>query len=132
MKSATTEIRVFYDETDQMGVVHHSNYAKYCEKARWEAFRELGISYKDIEDEGYFLPVISMTFDFIKPAFYDEILTIKTLFEKIKGARIVLKYEIYNQKGELINIGSTDLAITKKSNMKPIAPPDYFYKLFED
>ena len=59
------KIRVPYADTDPMGFVHHSNYVKYCEIARWEALRELGIPYIDMEKQGYIAPVISMKFEFV-------------------------------------------------------------------
>ena len=68
------EIRPGYSETDQMGFVHHSNYVKYFETARWELFRTLGIPYKLVEGAGFLLPVIKMEMEFLKPAFYDELL----------------------------------------------------------
>ena len=84
MISHQCKIRVLYPDTDKMGYVHHSNYARYCEKARWELLRELGITYKEIEDSGIMLPVVGMSFKYLKPAVYDELLRIETELKEIK------------------------------------------------
>lgn len=91
--------RVMYPETDKMGVVHHSNYVKYYETARWELLRSLGVSYHSVEEAGYMLPVIRMELRFIKPAHYDARLSIKTTLKVIKGVRIWFTYQLYNEQG---------------------------------
>lgn len=131
MKTFKTTIRVRYCETDKMGVVHHSNYAKYCEIARWEAFRHLGTSCKELEDKGYFFPVISMNFQFVKPALYDDEIKIITKLKELKGAKMFLEYELYNKNNELINKAETTLAVVKQENMLPCKPPLEIKKLFE-
>jgi acyl-CoA thioester hydrolase len=125
MYTHETTIRVSYADTDQMGLVHHSNYAIFCETARWEAMRELGICYKDMEDNGMLMPVISMKFDFIKPAYYDELITIKTTISKMPKARMKFEYELYNENKVLINKAEVCLAFVKKDNNKPCFPPEY-------
>ena len=82
MKDFSTNIRVRYGETDQMGVVYHGNYATYFEVARTEWLRNLGVTYKYMENSGIMLPVISLSFNFIKPAKYDDILTIFVFFKE--------------------------------------------------
>lgn len=119
-----TKVRVGYSDTDQMTFVHHSNYVKYYENARWEAFRALGISYKDIEASGVLMPVISMKFDFLKPAFYDDLLTIKTTIKKYPRARVVFNYELFNESGELINSSEVVLAFLEKDTLLPCLPPE--------
>jgi acyl-CoA thioester hydrolase len=123
-----TIFRVGYVDTDQMGFVHHSNYAKIYEAARWEAMREIGLPYKEIEDKGIYMPVISMKFDFIKPAFYDDVLTVKTIIRELPRARMKFEYEIYNQNGDLINKAQITLAFVVKKTLKPCIPPEYFLK----
>ena len=118
------QIRVRYAETDQMGFVHHSNYVQYYEAARWEAMRELGICYKGMEDSGILMPVIAMNYEFIKPAFYDELLTVKTIITDLPKARMKFEYELYNEKTELISKATTTLAFIKKVTHKPCPPPD--------
>ncbi len=117
--------RVMYSETDQMGTVHHSNYPKYYETARWELFRSIGLSYQSIEEMGYMLPVVDMKFKFLKTTQYDAILKVRTRLKAIKGPRIWFTYEIYNEKNELINSAETGLAFVKKSNWKPCIIPEF-------
>jgi acyl-CoA thioester hydrolase len=116
------ELRVLYADTDQMGYVHHSKYAVYYEKARWELLRSIGISYKIVEESNIMLPVVELTSKFIKPAFYDELLRIHTELIFIKGALIKFIYYIYNEKDELINEAETVLAFINKNNRKPCRP----------
>ncbi len=125
MISHKTAIRVLYSDTDQMGIVHHSNYLKYYETARWELFRSLGISYKSIEDAGYIVPVIRINTHYIKAIHYDDIITIITTLKTIKGARIWFLYKLYNYDGALVNEAETELAFVKKENLKPCFIPKF-------
>jgi acyl-CoA thioester hydrolase len=125
MYKHTTQIRVRYSETDRMSYVYYGNYAQYFEVARVEALRSLDVSYKELEEvEGVMLPVIDFQIKYLKPAFYDELLTIKTSIVKMPTARIFFEYEIYNEKNELINKASTTLVFVNKETMKPIIAPD--------
>ncbi len=117
--------KVMYPDTDQMGTVHHSNYVKYYETARWELFRSIGISYRSVEDAGYMLPVTRMNFRFLKTTQYDALLTVKTTLKAIKGVRIWFTYELYNEQKELINEAETELAFVGKTNWKPCAVPGF-------
>src|SRR6187401_1700311 len=105
MYQTDVQIRVRYAETDQMGYVYYGNYAAYFEVARTEAFRALGIYYKDMEASGILMPVLEMKTKFIRPARYDDLLTIKLSVPKKPGARIVFHYETISPAGELLNIG---------------------------
>lgn len=120
--------RVMYPDTDQMGSVHHSNYAKYYETARWEFFRSLGISYHSVEDSGYMLPVTRMSSRFLKPIHYDDLLTMKTTLKSIKGARLWFTYKLYNANQELVNEAETDLAFVHRDTWKPCIAPDFVVK----
>jgi acyl-CoA thioester hydrolase len=125
MYTHQTQIRVRYSETDRMNYVYYGNYAQYFEVARVEALRSLDVSYKELEEvEGVMLPVIDFQIKYLKPAFYDELLTIKTSIVKLPTARIFFEYEIYNEKNELINTASTTLVFVNKETMKPIMAPD--------
>jgi acyl-CoA thioester hydrolase len=115
-----------------MSFVHHSNYVKYYENARWEALKAIGINYSDVEKRGYFMPVISMNFEFIKPAYFDDILTIHTIINDIPRARIRFDYEMFNQENELINKAHTVLAFIDKENKKACLPPVFFQKQLFD
>ncbi len=120
--------RVMYPDTDQMGTVHHANYAKYYETARWELFRSLGISYRSVEEAGYMLPVIRMTTRFLKPIHYDDLLTILTTLKTMRGARIAFTYKLYNANHELVNEAETDLAFVHRDSWKPCIAPDFLVK----
>jgi acyl-CoA thioester hydrolase len=120
--------RVMYPDTDQMGSVHHANYAKYYETARWELFRSLGISYRSVEEAGYMLPVTRMTTRFLRPVHYDDLLTIRTTLKSIKGARIWFTYKLYNANHKLVNEAETDLAFVYRDSWKPCIAPDYVMK----
>jgi acyl-CoA thioester hydrolase len=123
--------RVAYPDTDQMGTVHHSNYAKNYETARWELFRSIGISYHSVEEAGYMLPVITMKFKFLKMAKYDDLLTVKTTLKAIKGVRIWFNYKLYNEHNELINEAETELAFVRKDSWKPCAAPEFLMQAID-
>ena len=128
MKKSSTKTRVRYSETDQMGVVYHGNYAQFFEMGRTEWLRSLGITYKDMEISGIMLPVISIKFNFIKSALYDDILTIHTFLKKEPLVKIEFNYEIKNQLGELICTGNSVLAFINSETMKPTRCPEYLLK----
>jgi acyl-CoA thioester hydrolase len=97
MKIFETKVRVRYAETDRMGYCYYGNFAAYFEVARVEALRELGVTYKQLEDDGVILPVLDYQIRYFKPALYDEELRIETIFEKVEGARIHFSYITYNE-----------------------------------
>ena len=119
-----TEIRVRYAETDQMGFVYYGNYAMFYEVARVEALRSLGISYKILEQQGVLMPVLENWSKYIRPARYDDLLTISLALKKMPGMRIIFEYEVFNQEEKLINLGSTTLVFLEKDSGKPIKAPD--------
>ncbi|HLT54070.1 MAG TPA: thioesterase family protein [Flavobacteriaceae bacterium] len=125
MKFHELSIRVRYGETDQMGVVHHGNYALYLEMARTEWLRSLGVSYRDMEASGTMLPVISMSLNFKKSAYYDEVIKVITKLKKMPSVKIEFDYEIFNEKGELLVEASTTLAFIDVKTKRPIRAPQY-------
>ena len=125
MKNYLKTIRVRYNETDQMGVVYHGNYASYFEVARTEWLRNLGVTYKEMEENGTMLPVISLSFKFLKSAMYDDLLTISVSLRKKPMAKIEFDYEIINQNEEKISTGNSVLAFVDMKTNKPIKCPDY-------
>jgi len=125
LKKFSTNVRVRYGETDQMGVVYHGNYASYFEIARTEWLRNLGVTYKELENKGIMLPVISLFFNFIKSAKYDDVLTIIVILKKKPLVKIEFDYEIYNQKKEKISTGNSVLAFMDMKTSKPLRCPDY-------
>ena len=125
MKEFQFNVRVRYAETDQMGVVYHGNYAQYFEMGRVEWLRNMGVSYKWMEDNGVMLPVVSLSMDYKKPARYDDVLTVKTIFKSQTSVKIEFDYEIYNEKGELLTIGYSMLVFVNMKTGRPTLPPEY-------
>ena len=101
MKEHEIQLRVRYSETDQMGVVYHGNYLPYFETGRVEWLRNHGISYKSMEDSGTALPIVSLTLNYKKPARYDEILFVRTIFKSQTSVKLEFDCEIRNDKNEL-------------------------------
>ncbi len=126
MFSFETTIRVRFAETDQMGYLHHGNYAELYEVARTEMLRSLGMSYKSMEEDGVMMPVIEMKCKYIKPAFYDDEIRIKVIVEEKPAVRITFKYELYNQNQVLINMGETMLVFVNIEKNRPCMAPKNF------
>lgn len=131
MQTFTCKTRVDYSDTDQMGFVHHSNYLKYYEVARWNMFRHWGIPYKEIEEGGVLLPVVGVRIQYLKPAFYDEELTIETTVVSVKGAKLMLSYKIFNDSRELINTATITVAFVNSRTRKPCKPLQYVVERLE-
>lgn len=124
-------VRVRYAETDQMGYVYYGNYATYFEVARVETFRSLGFSYKEMEEEGIMMPVLEYKTKFIRPARYDDLLTIKIFVKQKPGVRIKFDYEIYNEEDTLLNVSETTLVFINKETGKPAVPTGRFLQVIE-
>jgi len=120
------KIRVRYAETDKMGYCHHGNYAQYFEEGRTELMRELGLSYLALENKGVMLPVLELKTKFLKPAFYDDVLTIRTTLKRFPSVRIQFFYETFKQDGTKINEAETTLVFVDANTMKPQRPPAFF------
>lgn len=131
MLQFNTSIRVRYGETDKMGYVYYGNYAQYFEVARVELLRSLGVSYKSLEDSGVMLPVLHFDIKYIKPAYYDDLLTIKTIVEEIPKIKIKFKYETYNQENVLLNVAETTLVFVDMKTNKPTKCPEKLLNTFE-
>ncbi|NNE77672.1 MAG: acyl-CoA thioesterase [Pricia sp.] len=123
--------RVRYGETDQMGVVYHGNYAQYLEMGRVEWLRKLGISYKQMEENGIFLPVISLALDFKKSACYDDLITVETRLKKTPLVKIEFDYKIYNESQEILVTANTVLAFLDAKTKRPVKCPDYVLEKLE-
>ena len=126
MYTFETTARVRYAETDQMGYVYYGNYATFYEIGRVELFRSLGYSYKTLEDNGVMMPVLELNCRYLKPARYDEEITIRTHLKEKPGVRIRFEYELFNAQGELLNTGSTTLVFVDMKRNKPCAAPADF------
>ena len=108
-----------------MGVVYHGNYAQFLEMGRVEWLRSLGVSYKDMEENGTMLPVVSLSLKFIKPALYDDLITVKTILKKRPSVRIEFEYLITNEKKEILAAANTTLAFMDINRKRPVKCPDY-------
>ncbi|GAB6278240.1 MAG: thioesterase family protein [Lentimicrobium sp.] len=131
MHEHVTKLRVRYAEVDPMGYVYHGNYASYYEVGRTELMRNMGSSYKKLEDEGVMLPVIHLECHFIRPARYDDEISILTRIQRFTRTQITFSYRIYNQNNLLINEGLTTLVFVNRSTMKPRKAPDWFSEMIE-
>ena len=120
-----TQIRMHYALTDQMGVVYYGNYAQFYEIGRTEAIRQLGYTYKDIEAMGIIMPVVEMNSKFLRPAKYDDLITVKTtLREMPTGHAINFHFEIFNEEDKLLNAGNVILYFMEAGSMKRSKMPD--------
>ena len=118
-----TKIRVRYSETDKMGYLYYGNYAAYLEVARVEALRDLGIVYKDMEDlHGVLLPVAKYESTFVRPAYYDSLLTLKTEIRELPDSFIFFHTDIFNEENKIINRSVVKLAFIKADSTRCNAP----------
>lgn len=131
MKSNETQIRVRYAETDTMGILHHAVYPVYFEEGRTELMRSLGMSYDEMEKKGVILPVYSVNVQYLRPAYYDDLLTLRTEVAELRGVRITFEYKLYNQKSVLLATGNVTLVFTDADSFKPVRPPAWFLSLMQ-
>lgn len=106
-----------------MGYVYYGNYAYYYEQARAESIRHLGITYRELEDSGIIMPITRMSIKYSKPAYYDELLQVKVIVPEKPGRLIRFLYEVFNEKGELINEGETILTFVTVANNRVTTTP---------
>ncbi len=116
------EIRVRYAETDRMGLLHHANYVVYFEQGRTELLRKRGLTYRAMEDAGHLLVIVEMGCKFKKPAYYDDLLTLRTIVERVTHVKIVHRFEVCRD-GVLLAEGHTTLACVDREG-RPQALPD--------
>ena len=132
MLTSETKIRVRYAETDQMGVVYHSNYFPYFEVARVESFRQLGVSYAEIEKMGVIMPVVDVHARYLRPALYDDLLTIKTSLKELPlHHKVEFHHEVFNEKAELLCVSKIILYFMEKETMKKTNMPEALKKTLE-
>ena len=125
------QLRVRYSETDQMGVVYHSNYLNYLELSRVEWLRDLGFSYAELEKNGVLLPVVHASLNYRSPARYDDLLRIESRVSEMGGSSIEFQSEIYNESGVLLVEAVVRLVCIQSGTFKPITVPDYLRELIE-
>lgn len=137
MHNSTTKLTTRYYETDQMGIIHHSNYYRYFEVARTDYLKTIiGMTYKDVEEMGVRMPLTETNCKYKVPALYDDELTITTTVREMTVARIIFDYVIMRERdGALIAEGYTSHALTNTDN-RPVNlkkyKPELFEKLYQD
>ncbi|TCP32090.1 acyl-CoA thioester hydrolase [Scopulibacillus darangshiensis] len=124
-----TRLIARYSETDQMGIIHHSQYVNWFEVGRTDFIKKLGKSYNEFEKEGLWLPVIKVEVNYKSPAVYEDAVVIKTRIKEYNGIRMTFEYSVYKEEnGSLVVFGTTEHCWTNKA-MKPIslrkAAPNY-------
>jgi len=122
----STKIRVRYGETDQMGYMYYGNYAEFYEVGRVEMLRSLGLTYSGMEASGIMMPVLELKCKYLKPALYDEEITVKVIMDKMPGIKIHFRYELSNERNELINLGETLLVFVNMTTNRPCLPSTEF------
>jgi acyl-CoA thioester hydrolase len=124
MYVSETQLRVRYADTDQMGVVYHANYATYFEVGRTESIRKLGFTYKDMESMGIEMPVVDWHGRFLRPAQYDDVLTIRTTLRNLPdNHKIIFYQEVLNEQMKLLMAGTVTLYFIEKSTKSRTSMP---------
>lgn len=118
------KLRVKFNETDSMRYLYHGNYVYYYHASRTELLRKVGMCDKKLESNGIILPVIELQSKYLKPAYYDDELRVRTKLIKVAGCRLHFLHEIYNEDSDLINQGNTVVAYVNNSTRKPIKIPE--------
>ena len=131
MLHTTHSLRVRYGETDPMKYVYYGNYAEYLEVGRVELFRSIGISYDEIEKRGIWLPVSELKINYLKPALYDQILTVHTYVRKKPMVRIEFEYEIFNEVNEKVTDAATTLYFFDSKLKKITKCPDWLMNFID-
>ena len=126
MIESRTQIRVRYGETDKMGFVYYGHYALYLEVGRAEAMRQLGLSYKEMEDLGIIMPISHLEIKYVSPARYDDLLTVITTVRELPAARMHFEYEIHKPGNILVCKAKTTLAFINHTTSRPVPAPKWF------
>jgi acyl-CoA thioester hydrolase len=106
--------------------MYYGNYAEFYEVGRVEMLRSLGMTYSGMEASGIMMPVLELHCKYLKPALYDEEISIQVIMAKMPGVKIHFRYELYNHYDELINVGETLLAFVNMKTSRPCLPPQEF------
>ena len=130
MRSELT-LDVRYYETDQMGIVHHSNYIRYFECGRSAMMAEIGLPIEMIEQAGIMLPIVAVECRYKRPAKMGDRIRIVSIIDKVPTAKMVVRSEIYNQKDELLVEGSVTLGFIDAQTRRPVRCPQNFVSLLE-
>ncbi|HUZ61543.1 MAG TPA: thioesterase family protein [Hanamia sp.] len=125
MFTSKTQIRVHYALTDQMGVVYYGHYAQFYEIGRTESLRSLGLTYKEIEASGVIMMVTETHSKFLRPAFYDDLITVVTTIKELPlHHKIIFHSELFNEKDKLLNVGDVTLYFIDSKTMKRTTMPE--------
>jgi acyl-CoA thioester hydrolase len=126
--TCSEQVRVRFNETDPLGIVWHGHYIVYFEDGR-EAFgREHGLSYLDIQKEGYLTPIVKSTCEHFLPLKYGETFRIETTFVNSVAAKLIFKYELFNQDNKLVCSGETIQVFLENNGTLCLYNPDFFQK----
>lgn len=131
MKSFDAHIRVEYHHTDQMGIVHHSNYVKFFEVARTEWLRSAGLTYAEMERRGVMMPIVEVQVKYRTPAYYDELIRVRATVEKMPMARMTFRYEVFGEDDREIASGLTVLGFIDKETRRPQRVPAWLVEVLE-
>lgn len=116
----TTTKRVLYSETDQMGYVYYGHYSYIYEIGRAELLRDIDYTYRQMEEEGIMCPVMTMQIRYVRPAKYDDLITIKTSLRKLPAKTVTFHCELFNEEGKLLNAGFIKLAFVDAKTGKGV------------
>lgn len=131
MNSFETKIRVEYHHTDQMGIVHHSNYVKFFEVARTEWLRAMGITYAEMERRGVMMPIVDVAVKYRNPALYDELISVTAFVDEAPMARMTFRYEVRGEDGREIATGSTTLGFIDSQTRRPQRAPQWLLEVIK-
>ena len=131
MISFETKIRVEYHHTDQMGIVHHSNYVKFFEVARTEWLRAMGITYAEMERRGVMMPIVDVAVKYRNPALYDELISVTAFVDEAPMARMTFRYEVRGEAGREIATGSTTLGFIDSQTRRPQRAPQWLLEVIK-
>jgi acyl-CoA thioester hydrolase len=124
MYSFDISYRVCYADTDKMGYLYYGHYARLYEMGRVETLRSLGVSYASLEsDDKVIMPVVRMETRYLKPAFYDEVLTVSTYIKNRPGRLIEFENRVYNESAQLINEAQLTLCFVDLTTNKMVRCP---------
>ena len=129
MLSFEHKLRVEYHHTDQMGIVHHSNYIKFFEAARTEWLRAAGLTYAEMERRGVMMPIVDVQIKYRQPSYYDEMLSIMTYVDELPMARMTFRYEIRGEDGRDVASGSTTLGFIDSQTRRPQRAPEWLMEV---
>ena len=131
MISFETKIRVEYHHTDQMGIVHHSNYVKFFEVARTEWLRAMGVTYAEMERRGVMMPIVDVDVKYRNTALYDELISVTAFVDAMPMARMTFRYEVRGEDGREIASGSTTLGFIDSQTRRPVRAPQWLLEVIK-